>query len=295
MVHRHGSYQARLATLDRRRLRSLEHRDGRLQLRRAPAGLLGGGPPAGTRWLVVDNDSTDDSASLAEDLGATVIRLSRNVGFSAANNAGLEKVVTPWVAFVNPDVRVGPAEDLARLARVATANRGLVAPQLLNPDGTAQPNGRGLPFPLSKIAHRSRYVPRAHLDGYTRTNLSSPTFVAWVMGAAFSGRTEDFRRLGGWDERYFLYYEDHDLGLRAWAAGLPVIVDPSVRWTHDWQRATKRLRLAPWRHELRSGAKFYRKYPALISRRRASKVPLLADIQGAAWRPALDVSPEFLG
>jgi N-acetylglucosaminyl-diphospho-decaprenol L-rhamnosyltransferase len=246
------------------------------------------GPPGDARWLVVDNNSTDDSVTVAKQLGAEVISLDENLGFSAANNVGLRLVETTWVAFVNPDVRVAGGEDLVRLARVARANRGFVAPQLLNLDGSEQPNARGLPHPLSKLAHRSVRLPGVDVLDYARSGFKAPVYAAWVMGAAFGGATRDFHEIGEWDDRFFLYYEDHDIGLRAWQKGKPVVVDPSVRWFHGWQRETTRLKFTPWGHELRSAILFYRRYPRLLTTRTAGASPAFKEIQRYLWQAARD-------
>lgn len=238
-------------------------------------------------WVVVDNASEDDSAAVARRMGARVIELNRNVGFGAANNLGLARIRSPWTAFVNPDVVIGPFADFMRLAAVSEVNGAIVAPQLLSPDGSEQPNGRGLPYPLDKLAHRSVSLPGSRLGDYTRIGLPTPTFVAWTMGAAISGPTDVFRQLGGWDERYFIYYEDHDLGLRSWEAGFPVVVDPHVRWIHEWQRDTTRIRFSPWRHEIQSAWAFYRNHPGCLSRRWTRDVEKL--IRQNQWKPAKNV------
>ena len=242
------------------------------------------------RWLVVDNASTDDSVAVAERLGAEVVPLTRNVGFGRANNRALAAVDTPWTMFVNPDVRVRCPADLNRLATVSRLNGSLIAPQLVNPDGSVQPNARGLPFLVDKIANRGVRLPGARLDDYAATNLVHPTYAAWAIGAAVGGPTEAFREIGGWDEQFFVYYEDHDLGLRAWRAGIPLVIDPAVRWAHEWQRATQRLRFAPWMHELASMRRFYTKYPELMSRsrlrRRGGEFGVLND---RLWTEAWDL------
>jgi N-acetylglucosaminyl-diphospho-decaprenol L-rhamnosyltransferase len=84
------------------------------------------------------------------------------------------------------------------------------------------------------------------------------------MGAALCARRETFERIGGWNEAFFLYYEDHDLGLRAWRAGIPVAVLAESRWEHAWARETMRASLRPWLRELASAAKFYVRYPELL-------------------------------
>lgn len=240
----------------------------------------------GARWLVVDNASSDRSVDTARELGAEVLALSANVGFGAANNLGLAAVKTRWTMFVNPDVIVDAA-DLNRLSLVSHANRGaLVAPQLLNSNGTEQANARGLPFLVDKIAHRTVRRRSTHTTQYTRVGLAGPTFAAWAMGAAVGGPTAAFQSLDGWDERYFIYYEDHDLGLRAWNSGGAVVIDPSVRWAHQWQRATLGLAFAPWRHELRSMRIFYRSYPQLLSKSRFSNSGQFAELRARLWQPA---------
>lgn len=239
------------------------------------------------RWIVVDNASTDDSVEVANSMGAEVISLASNQGFSAANNRGLAQVATDWVLFANPDVAVA-WKDFPRLADVATANNALIAPQLVNPDGTDQPNARGLPFLPDKFANRSISLPGARLDDYARTGLTGPTYVAWAMGAAVAGRTDVIRSLGGWDESFFLYYEDHDIGLRAWSAGLAFVVDPSIRWVHEWQRETTTLRLRAWKREIPSAVVFYRRYPRLLLRSLFRPTGSWRRLVASVWRPAID-------
>lgn len=222
--------------------------------------------PADVEWLVVDNASIDGSAEVAGSRGASVTTLDRNGGFSVANNVGLGAATGAYVAFVNPDVTVDFA-TLNRLAARIDECGGLVAPQLLNPDGSLQPNARGVPFLVDKLANRGVALPFSKLDDYVITGgPGAPTAepIVWSIGAALAGRVETFRTLGGWDERFFIYYEDHEIGLRAWKKGIPVWIDRSIQWRHGWDRATTRASLPHWRHELASAWSFYRMYPGLL-------------------------------
>ena len=216
------------------------------------------------RWLVIDNNSSDGTSDYAEKLGAEVIRLSSNIGFSRANNVGLAKASSQYVAFVNPDVTV-EAKSLAILGNIASERDAIVCPQLCNPDGSIQANGRGLPFLVDKLAHRGIKFLGGSLESYLPDTSNGPTVVAWAMGAAVCGETHRIRSAGGWDEKYFLYYEDHAFGLNAWERGQEVIVVPDVVWTHAWKRETNGIRLRPWLREIASATRFYSQHPQLLS------------------------------
>jgi GT2 family glycosyltransferase len=217
---------------------------------------------ANVRWIVVDNASQDDSADVAEDLGATVVRLSQNRGFGAANNIGMRASGSSrYVGFVNPDVAIDPA-SLSALESVIGSS-SLVAPQLVNPDGSPQPNGRGYPSLPAKIANRllpGRFQARYRLFA----GLGEVRPVAWITGAAVLGHRETLDSLGPWDEWFFVYHEDADLGMRALLAGMEVLVDGSTRWVHGWARETKSFKWGPWKLEIASASKFYRRYPEML-------------------------------
>jgi N-acetylglucosaminyl-diphospho-decaprenol L-rhamnosyltransferase len=216
-------------------------------------------------WVVVDNNSTDDSAAVAEELGARVLRLPANVGFSAANNIAVRQSTSPYLLFANPDLMV-ESDGLDRLRGHLDRYGGLVAPQLLSETGAPQPNGRGFPYVTAKLGNRNVWpFSRLH-QGYRILAAPGATvWTAWVMGAAVAARREDFLAIGGWNERFFIYYEDAEICLRAWRHGQPVAVLGDVRWTHRWGRATNTLRLSrAHRYELRSARTFYGMYPEFV-------------------------------
>lgn len=218
--------------------------------------------PDNVEWIVVDNMSQDGSAEIAKQLGARVHVQTQNTGFAAANNLGFELSVGAFVAFVNPDVRV-VVTDLPLLRRTLEEKACIVAPQLLNPDGSSQPNGRGLPFLAHKITNR--VAPERVRGVYTlHTKPGEIRRVAWLTGAVVAGKRADLNRLGPWDERYFLYHEDADLGLRATESGLENVIVGDASWIHGWARETSTFRLTPWKRELTSMFKFYRRFPRFL-------------------------------
>ncbi|MEU4482413.1 glycosyltransferase family 2 protein [Micromonospora sp. NPDC023966] len=216
-------------------------------------------------WIVVDNCSADDSVAVAEELGARVIRLPENVGFSKANNIGVRQAAGEYVLFANPDLEVG-SDGLDVLARHLDAHGGLVAPQLLSSDGVPQANGRGFPYATAKLGNRKVWpLSRLHASYRVVAQPGQAIYVAWVMGAAVAGRTAEIVELGGWNERFFLYYEDHEFGLRAWRHGLPVALLGDVRWTHHWARATNSFRWSPAHNfELQSAKTFFGMFPEFL-------------------------------
>jgi N-acetylglucosaminyl-diphospho-decaprenol L-rhamnosyltransferase len=184
--------------------------------------------------VVVDSGSSDRGAELAGERGAQVVSLDGNRGFGAGCNAGLELVEAPVTALVNPDVELLDG-GLARLAAEAARTEALLAPRLLNADGSVQdsahpPPGRVeglvpalLPRPLLPGRLRERYEPWRS-DG--------PRPVGWAVAACLVARSGLLRRLGPFDPDAFLFYEDMELCLRARKEGVPTLLRPGVAVRH---------------------------------------------------------------
>lgn len=185
--------------------------------------------------VVVDNASSDETlASLApyEDGGLVrVLSAGGNIGFGRACNLGASAATTEFVLFLNPDARL-EAEDLARLEAVldAHASAAVAAPVIELPDGSIQPVGAmpswlGLALdrtPLHPIAHRTLRVPRD----------AEPIETTWVSGAAFLIRRAAFEAVGGFDPRFFLYYEESDLFRRLSRKKHQILACGNTRCTH---------------------------------------------------------------
>jgi N-acetylglucosaminyl-diphospho-decaprenol L-rhamnosyltransferase len=232
------------------------------QLRRFWQGL---NFPSEIEWIVVDNNSTDGSADLAQSLGAKLVRADSNLGFSGGNNLGVRAASGNVLIFVNPDVKVDFA-GLRRIACIVVARRVLAAPQLMNADGTPQENGRGAPFPNRKLSHMFRPNSTATSRYLVTVGPHDPPRpVVWAMGAVLGMSRETYDEIGGWESAYFIYYEDSDLCLRALHMGIPTEILGDVRLEHGWGRETaKGFRWNVWKHELRSALIFYSRHPYCV-------------------------------
>jgi N-acetylglucosaminyl-diphospho-decaprenol L-rhamnosyltransferase len=186
------------------------------------------------RVVVVDSGSRDKGAEVASKYGAEVISLGGNRGFGAGSNAAVQRVTEPVTVLVNPDVELLD-DGLARLAADATRTDALLAPRLLNADGSVQDSAHPLPGTLEALLPAA--VPRFLMPGpirrrYEPWRSSQPRPVGWAVAACLLARTALLRRLGPFDPDVFLFYEDMDLCLRAADLGVPTLLRPDVAVRH---------------------------------------------------------------
>lgn len=183
------------------------------------------------RHVVVDNDSTDGTVALIRERHpwVTLIENGANVGFARGCNRGAQDVQTPYLLFLNPDA-VMDAAALRTLVDFLEAHpkAGIVGPAIDKGEGQWHHVG-GVPTPGKMIGAAIGYQ-REDPDIRTLRGGEPPFETDWVCGAAIMIRTELFRELGGFDPRFFLYFDETDLCLRArqrgaevWAVGEAVI------------------------------------------------------------------------
>lgn len=183
--------------------------------------------------LVVDNHSSDGSAEVVRRLApwARLLRNSSNQGYGAAINRALVEVRGRWVAFGNADLFVpnGGLDSLPAVLAGAAPEVALVGPSIFCSDGLPSlsagrfPCLRTLLAGLFRACHRRKYLhERRHRAGR----------VDWVTGACLFARAEHLAAVNGFDESFFLYYEDVDLARRLASRGLSTVYDPRVRVVH---------------------------------------------------------------
>jgi GT2 family glycosyltransferase len=206
--------------------------------------------------IVVDNASSDDSAEAAHAFPqATLIRNARNVGFGRAANQGIAASSAPSVLIMNPDCHLTTGALAALGGELASQpSCGLAAPRILDPDGTVQGSARGDPDMFTGLFGRTSRLRRA-LPGLTVSKrnvvtseglpVGSPSVVVdWVSGACMLARRDALSATGGFDERYFLYWEDADLCRRMRERGYHVRYVPAATAIHHVGHSSRTARAA---------------------------------------------------
>jgi N-acetylglucosaminyl-diphospho-decaprenol L-rhamnosyltransferase len=195
-----------------------------------------------------------ESLAFDQSLFSFPLRIIRNAvpkGFGANHNAALAVAKGYIFAIVNPDIRLS-SDPFPTLAVCLGEYRvGIVAPLVVSSLGEIEDSARRYPTPfrlLSKVFQK-RSAPDYMIG-------DSKVLPDWVAGMFMLVRAEIFRHLGGFDERYYLYYEDVDLCGRVQLAGYVIVLDPQVRVIHDARRESHR-NLKYFRWHLWSIARFF--------------------------------------
>jgi hypothetical protein len=184
--------------------------------------------------IVVDNNSSDGSQTELPKLYPAIklIPLSENKGFGTANNIGAKISKGEILFFVNNDTLFldKTVEKLKKIFSLNT-NYGIVSPKLLSEDSSFQ-----LSFGCFPTVGNELYAKRM-AESYSlqkKQDISSDQAIEkdWVTGAAFMIRRELFESIGGFDENYFMYFEDIDLCKSIETMKYKSVYIPSVKMIH---------------------------------------------------------------
>lgn len=215
---------------------------------------------------LVDNTPEDDTAGQIrwKHPGVNVLPQEKNLGFGRGNNAVLPELRSEYHLLVNPDVTFD-ADLVRRMVEYMDKTPGCVilTPRVLNEDGTEQYLPKMQPtihYLLGGFLERFGGVFTRWRREYTMADRSirMPVKVEFATGCFLMIRTEDFRQMKGFDERFFLYQEDSDLSRRAMNRG-NIIYHPDMTVTHAWQRENTRS-LRGIRRQVTSILKFFLKW-----------------------------------
>jgi len=214
------------------------------------------------RIVVVDNGSFDGSLPTGEiaGLAPTIIRNQRNRGFARACNQGAESSTADYLLFLNPDTRLltnSLAEPVSFMERPENRRIGILGIQLLDSDGRIATTCARFPTPVRFFATMlglDRVLPHVFPPHFmVEWDHKQSREVDQVMGAFFLVRRSVFECLGGFDERFFVYFEEVDLALRARTLGWSTFYLSTVQaYHHGSGRVKKRMQATRLFYSLRS-------------------------------------------
>lgn len=217
---------------------------------------------------VVDNASSDGSREMLQqefpDVG--LVASTENLGFTRANNVGIERCRGRYIMLLNPDTEVA-ADALSVLVDYldGTEDVGIVGPKILDSDGEVQPSRRRFPtfgtaFVESTVLQqwfpRNRALARYYMWDKPDDTLQD---VDWLEGACLVARRAVIEDVGGLDERFFMYSEELDWCQRAKEAGWRVVYVPTARITHHGGKSSEQVAAAKHIHFQRSKIAYYTK------------------------------------
>jgi N-acetylglucosaminyl-diphospho-decaprenol L-rhamnosyltransferase len=252
-----------------------------------------------TEVLVVDNASGDGTPAWLAAAWPDVRLMASpvNLGFGRANNAGLVAARGEWLLLLNPDTVVCPGAVETLIAFLEAHPRaGMVAPRLRYGDGALQRNAFRFPglaqvfldlFPLHPRLLESRLNGRYAAE---RRPSAAPFRIDHPLGAAMLIRRAVYARVGGFDERFFMYAEELDWCRRIRAAGWEIWQAPAAEVVHLAGRSTRQVAGRMYVELWRARYRFFRKHygraflPAARALVRAGMVRKAAAVTLEAWR-----------
>ena len=222
--------------------------------------------------VVVDNAADAAVATLSRRVGAAYLARPENPGYGAAINAGVDALPgsVEWVLVSNPDVVLhGGAVDRLLAVGRSDARIGSIGPRVLNGDGSTYPSARAIPSLRTGVGHAlfaniwlDNPWSRAYRD--TSADPERARSAGWLSGSCLLVRRSAFAEIGGFDEKFFMYFEDVDLGLRLGRADYLNWFEPSAVVTHSGAHSTSAHSAAMVAAHHRSARLFIaKKYPGL--------------------------------
>jgi hypothetical protein len=207
-----------------------------------------------TKLEILLTANAGEFAELARISSSHVLRVianPRSKGFSENHNAAFRVARGAYFCVLNPDIRL-PADPFGPLlAELQDPCTGVAAPIVVDGRAAVQQSARRVMSPAI-LALRALGLRRSAADA--PSHVLQPD---WVAGMFMLFRREVYERVGGFDERYFLYCEDMEICCRLWLSGMKVCVTGNARVVHEAQYASKR-HLTYFLHHVRSLIRFWR-------------------------------------
>lgn len=220
--------------------------------------------------LVVDNLPGGEVEAIAREAGARYVAQPDNPGYGGGANAAARLIddTVEWLLIVNPDVVLGEGA-IDELVRVGGSDPriGSVGPAILSPGGELYPSARRIPSLRTGIGHAlfgATWPGNPWSRQYRQDDQPTAREAGWLSGACLLVRRAAFEDIGGFDEGYFMYFEDVDLGMRLGRHGWRNRYEPTARVVHAGAHSTASRRDAMIRaHHLSANRFLAKKYPGV--------------------------------
>ena len=198
--------------------------------------------------FVVDNASTDNTAQIVSKHFPQIklVCSQNNIGFGRGHNLVLDQIDSDYHIFINPDITIEKGE-IEKMVSYMEANPDTVilTPRVFNIDGTEQFLPKRSPkfkYLFGGRLEKKLKVARRWRSEYTmrEESINQPIQIDFCTGCFMFCRTNTLKTVGGFDQRYFLYFEDADLTRKMQKTGRTMFV-PYVHVTHEWKRENGKI------------------------------------------------------
>ena len=195
---------------------------------------------SGAEVLLTLNIPEDESFLHDFSSHVKIIRNNVPLGFGKNHNNANLQTNRDWFVVVNPDVRCDPDVFALLIDAHHSADAGVVAPRVIDVNGNTEDSARRYPTAI-RITKRIISRMMGHrLESDYKLEDGQHLKIEWAAGMFLLFKSSDFRKIGGFDTRYFMYLEDTDICRRFNLKNRPVTIVPEVRIIHDARRATGR-------------------------------------------------------
>ena len=157
------------------------------------------------------------------------------VGFGQNHNNAFKLSKSNFFCVLNPDITILDNPFILLIKELTTHNASLIAPLIVGPKGLPEDSIRNFPL-ISTLLKKLIFSSKGNI---ILDNISTPYSPDWIAGMFMLFKKDSYQKINGFDEGFFLYYEDVDLCARLWSKNLKIIVTNKVTVIHDAQRASR--------------------------------------------------------
>ncbi|MCK4919247.1 MAG: glycosyltransferase family 2 protein [Candidatus Pacebacteria bacterium] len=237
---------------------------------------------AGFDWeiIVTDSATIEKTEEMMDEYFSDIIFIpaKENIGFGKSINIAIEKACGEYFFIVNADILIEQEKAIEKMLEYIEKDKevGMVGPKLLNVNNTIQQSCFRFYTPLTVVCRRTSLgrtsFGRKIIDNFLMKDVFSkgkviePIPVDWLMGSAMMVRKSDLKKVGAFDENFFMYFEDVDWARRFWENGLKVVYYPESTMYHYHFQSSKKKSLFETllskyaRIHIRSALKYFIKY-----------------------------------